>query len=182
MPAMLSAAFAKWEIYRSLDPIPTKQQHDLLHFRQALASDLASTTLRRLTRQNRDRAHSQSVYRIRFQRGAPDDAPIVVVAGSQNPWPRRRKIELADLVDGPDSASVGHGSRFNHQETFRGCGLPTPQGVVMSASLQLIARLQSGPYLAMWPASVLRFGAKYLSLRVLPSTCPSSRDRSASSR
>ena len=99
--------------------------------------------------------------------------PIVVVAGSQSPWLRRRKIEIADLVDEPwilPPPETVAGSIIG--ETFRACGLATPQGVVMWTSLPLIALLQSGPYLAMWPASVLRFGTRNLSVRVLPVNLP----------
>jgi DNA-binding transcriptional LysR family regulator len=101
------------------------------------------------------------------------DDPIVVVAGSQSPWLRRRKIEVADLVDEPwilPPPETVAGSMIG--ETFRACGLAPPQGVVISTSLPLIALLQSGPYLAMWPASLLRFGAKNLSVGVLPVNLP----------
>jgi DNA-binding transcriptional LysR family regulator len=102
------------------------------------------------------------------------DDPIVVVAGSQSPWLRRRKMVLADLVDEPwilpppDSvtgAVIG--------ETFRTCGLALPRPVTTITSLQLmIALLGNGNYLAMWPVSVLQFGARNLPVRVLPIKLP----------
>jgi len=102
------------------------------------------------------------------------DEPLVVVAGRQSQWLRRRKIELADLINepwilpAPDTAAnaiVG--------ETFQACGLDLPRAAVRCTSLQMHnALLGSGAYIAMWPASVVRFGAGNLSVKVLPVTLP----------
>jgi DNA-binding transcriptional LysR family regulator len=51
--------------------------------------------------------------------------------------------------------------------------LKPPQGAVLTTSLQMHSiLLASGPYLAMWPWSVTRLGAKNPSVKVLPVKLP----------
>jgi DNA-binding transcriptional LysR family regulator len=87
------------------------------------------------------------------------DDPMVVVAGLHNPWLRRRRIELADLVGEPwvlPRYQLMIGTLM--LEIFRGCGLKEPRPEIISDSLQLTAMLlASGQYLSMFPASLLRF-------------------------
>ena len=53
------------------------------------------------------------------------DDPLVVVAGMENPWARRRKIKLAELVNEPWTwASPGTLDRFAHR---RGLSCEWPQ-------------------------------------------------------
>jgi DNA-binding transcriptional LysR family regulator len=102
------------------------------------------------------------------------DEPLVLVAGSQSPWQRRRRIKLADLTGEPWLLpSPGTAASAVVRETFQACGLDPPQGAVCCTSLQMHnALLRSGPYIAMWPASVVRFGARDPSVKVLPVKLP----------
>jgi DNA-binding transcriptional LysR family regulator len=102
------------------------------------------------------------------------DEPLVVVAGSQSPWQRRRKIKLADLMGEPwVLPSLGSAASATISQTFRACGLEPPRGAVFSTSLQMNnALMRNGPYIAMWPASVVRLGAKDLSIKALPVKLP----------
>jgi DNA-binding transcriptional LysR family regulator len=97
------------------------------------------------------------------------DEPYVVVAGAQNPWVRRRRIELAELVSEPwampppksVSASVA-------MEAFRARGLDYPRSTVVTANVQArISLVAAGRYLTILP-SALRFPTGQPEIRVLP--------------
>jgi len=97
-----------------------------------------------------------------------------VVAGLQNPWGRRRKIELSDLIDEPwifpSPTSVVSSLIMN---AFRRMKLNVPRRVLTSTSIQLqAAMLEAGPFLALFPGSLLRFGAKRFAVKVLPVKLP----------
>src|SRR5215470_14451316 len=103
------------------------------------------------------------------------DDPLVLVAGSRSRWLRcRNGIELADLINEqwilpPQEGPAGPIVR----DTFRACDLEPPRGAVVCSSIQMHrALLASGPYISMWPASMMRFGAKDISLKVLPVKLP----------
>ena len=70
-----------------------------------------------------------------------DDA-LVVAAGARNPWTRRRKIKLAELMDEhwvlptPDSFTM-----MLAAEAFHASGLELPHAAVVTASLNLRNRL-----------------------------------------
>jgi DNA-binding transcriptional LysR family regulator len=102
------------------------------------------------------------------------DDPQFVVAGSRNRWLRRRDIELAELMDEPwIFPPTGTVTRTVIAETFAACGLPVPRADVVSSSLPLhSAMLADGRLLAIWPASILRFGAKNFAVKVLPVKLP----------
>ena len=96
--------------------------------------------------------------------------PALVVAAAHNKWARRRKVELAELVDEPwclpPPETVG-GSQF--QEVFRanGLGYP-PRSTVVAASHQLhVSLIGTGRYLGIIPGAMLRFCGKRLALKVL---------------
>jgi DNA-binding transcriptional LysR family regulator len=99
----------------------------------------------------------------------------VVVAGARSAWLRRRSIKLAELIDErwvlqPPDNNEG---RIQISEIFHACGLVVPHAAVLSASIQLYDALAaSGQFLAMVPASVLRFGFKRSSIKVLPVKLP----------
>ena len=94
---------------------------------------------------------------------------LSVVAGSQNRWARRRKIELAELVDEPWILSPQNelpGSLIT--EAFRASGLTPPQPKFLSFSVHLRRRLlATGRYLSVIPNSLLRF-MEEKSIKVLP--------------
>jgi len=102
---------------------------------------------------------------------------LVVVAGLQNPWTRRRKIKLAELVnepwtllpfDGPVGAMAA--------EVFRANGVKPPRPTVTTLSLTMHIKLAAtGRFLTMMMASTLMPPSKHPSLRVLPVELPDQR-------
>src|SRR3954451_3798167 len=89
------------------------------------------------------------------------DDPLLVVAGPGNPLLRRRKLELRQLMDEPWILPQASAARTVIEETFAACQLRLPRASVVSNSFALYeAMLASGPLLAMWPDSMLRWGAR----------------------
>jgi DNA-binding transcriptional LysR family regulator len=99
---------------------------------------------------------------------------LFVVAASDSPWARRRKLTLADLagepwVNAPADSIVGS----YLAEVFAAQGLRPPQVSVVSFSMYLRNMLlASGRYVAMVPGSVLRFSAERFGLRALAIPLP----------
>jgi len=101
--------------------------------------------------------------------------PALVVAGVQNKWSRRRKIELAELVDEPWCLPPSESLSGSHLErAFRAKGLDyPPRSTVVALSTQLHASLvATGRYLGILPGAMLWFGGKRLSLKALPVDLP----------
>jgi DNA-binding transcriptional LysR family regulator len=103
------------------------------------------------------------------------DEPMIVVAGTENRWARRRSIELAQLIDEPwslprlDSAP---GRRV--VETFRACGLAMPRACVTCNSVTMHnALVANSDYLAMPAPHVLVLNPKHIPVKVLPVKLPS---------
>jgi DNA-binding transcriptional LysR family regulator len=100
--------------------------------------------------------------------------PLVVVAGAENPWVRRRKIKLADLVNEPWTWPPP-GSVFDSLvvEAFRVNGLKPPQPAVYTHAVNMrISLAATGPFLAVVPAGIMRLPSKYPSIRMLPVELP----------
>jgi DNA-binding transcriptional LysR family regulator len=97
-----------------------------------------------------------------------------VWAGPRSQWLGRRKIALAELVNEPwiltpYDIQLG-GPIF---EAFRAIGLEVPRARISSGSLNLRNSLMAtGRFLTTVPGSVLRFGPKHLSIKVLPIELP----------
>ena len=92
-----------------------------------------------------------------------------VVAGLDNHWARRRRIDLADLAGEawvlPEANSVGW---FLIDEAFRSVGVTTPKPQVISNSMAVrIGLAEAGRFLTMVAAPMLRFGAARR-LKILP--------------
>ena len=99
---------------------------------------------------------------------------VVVAAGSRNPWVRRRKVRLADLIDEP-WCLLPHDTVAGLRAVgaFKAHGLDVPVKKVISNSVQLqIGMLATQRHLAMLPSSLVRFSASRLSIRALPITLP----------
>ena len=95
---------------------------------------------------------------------------IVVVAAAQNPWTRRRRIDLADLVDEPwtlPPRDTGIGAFA--VGAFRARGLEPPQPTVVTYSMHMCHKLlETGRFLTMLPRYTLTLPGKHPSLRALP--------------
>jgi DNA-binding transcriptional LysR family regulator len=98
------------------------------------------------------------------------DDPLVVAAGLQTGWARRRKIDLAELVDEPWIMQAPH--TWNYQrlaEAFRARGLDMPKARLVTLSMPLITHfLANGQFITAFPRSVVRYNA----LKVLPVDLP----------
>jgi DNA-binding transcriptional LysR family regulator len=105
------------------------------------------------------------------------DDPFSLVVNEKSKWARRRKIELADLVDEPfiiPSVDAWGGALI--VDAFRQRGLPPPNAVISTLSIPLRNELiGTGRFITMLTRSVVRtFGERY-SLKVLPIELPAHR-------
>jgi DNA-binding transcriptional LysR family regulator len=99
------------------------------------------------------------------------EEPLLVVAGAQSSWVRRRKLELAELVDAkwilyPPNEPPG----LLVEQAFRLQGLAVPRSSVTTSSFHVRdALLTRGDYLTVVPACMLRvFNAKHMAVKSLP--------------
>ena len=104
------------------------------------------------------------------------DDQVFVVAGQRNRWLGRRELALADLMDEHWLlAPIDNEPGSPVFEIFRARGLKVPPARVLSYSLNVrTSLLATGRFLAIIPASVLRFGAATSVLKVLPCALPPS--------
>ena len=98
------------------------------------------------------------------------DEPMMVAAGSESRWAKRRNLILADLIGEPwVLASPGSLARSIQDDVFRMSGVEIPSATVMTVALHLYMRLiETGHWLGLVPASAMRFGGKGLRLKILP--------------
>src|SRR5262245_2580248 len=105
------------------------------------------------------------------------DDSHVVVAGGQNRWSRRRKIELVELVNEawalpPPESTLGSIA----VQAFKASGLNFPRTTVFTFPAEArISLLATGHFLTILPASLLRFSPKRSQLKVLPIDLPLAR-------
>ena len=105
------------------------------------------------------------------------DDSYVVAAGAQNQWARRRRIEIAELVNElwvlppPDSVI---GSIV--MDAFRAGGLDYPRvSVVTDCPHMRISLLATGRFVTIFPASAFRFLTESSEIKVLPVELPRAR-------
>jgi DNA-binding transcriptional LysR family regulator len=86
------------------------------------------------------------------------DETMVVAAGVNTKWTRRRKIDLAELIGEPWTFGASNTwNRATAEEIFSARGLSLPRPSVTAVSITLRARLiAGGPYLGIFLGSVLR--------------------------
>jgi DNA-binding transcriptional LysR family regulator len=102
------------------------------------------------------------------------DEPLVVVAGVDNPWVRRRKIKLAELVNEPWTWPPA-GSSYDSLvvDAFRASGLEPPRPAIYTHAVNLrISLAATSPVLAVVAAAVTSIPGKYPSIRKLPVELP----------
>jgi DNA-binding transcriptional LysR family regulator len=102
---------------------------------------------------------------------------MVVVAAPNNPWTRRRRLELAELADEP-WALLASDNRLGSAvfEDFRANGVEAPRATVTTPSGQLRSTLlATGRFLTVLQESLLHFPVNRPSLKVLPVKLPSTR-------
>jgi DNA-binding transcriptional LysR family regulator len=105
--------------------------------------------------------------------------PLVVVAGTANPWARRRKIRLAELVDEPWTwTSPGTLVDSLVVEAFRASGLKPPRATIYAGAINMRLKLvATGRFLAVVPASTLRFHDNRASIKMLPLELPMTQEQ-----
>jgi DNA-binding transcriptional LysR family regulator len=103
--------------------------------------------------------------------------PLVVMTGQNNPWVRRRHVDLSDLVDEPwilppPDISIGQ----YVAEAFRVRGLEIPKSSVITSSVHMRHNmLATGRFMAMLPKVMLRFPTYRGTLKALPIALPETR-------
>jgi DNA-binding transcriptional LysR family regulator len=102
------------------------------------------------------------------------DDELVVAAGAESQWGRRRKIDLADLADAPWILTESRSwNRAIIEEAFRARGLRMPKICSMTFSVHVRANLvASGAFITTFPRSVMTLYARRFSLKVLPVDIP----------
>jgi DNA-binding transcriptional LysR family regulator len=130
----------------------------------------------------RERTIDVAVFRLPFEDKQEDDLNVevlfydqlVVVVGRQSRWARRRKIELAELVDEPWILSEP--DAYNYPcvaAAFAARGLGVPKMMLSTISTHLRANLADlGPYIMTFPKSILPVYAGRFSLKALPIELP----------
>jgi DNA-binding transcriptional LysR family regulator len=132
----------------------------------------------------RERKCDLVVARVWPQAAEPDmdveilfDDHVCVMVGPSSKWLERRKIALAELIgEHWLLAPIDNEPGSPVFEIFHALGLPVPPARVASYSLNVrTSLLATGRFLAIIPASVLRFGGSAQSvLKVLPCALPPS--------
>ena len=94
----------------------------------------------------------------------------VVVAGAQNPWTKRRRVKLSELMNEP--WTLAPPDSLNGPiaiEAFRASGLSVPRATVITSTIPVRnALLATGRFLTIVPNSVLRFSTNSPPLKRLP--------------
>jgi DNA-binding transcriptional LysR family regulator len=138
-----------------------------------VAATLAEGLHRELIERNVDllvtrRLGTPADERLRFELLFDDSS--VVVAGAQNPWARRRKVALADLMNEPwalppSDSVIGSIA----MEAFQANGLDFPRTTVVTYFGHLrLSLLATGRFLTIHPTSLLRFPTQRPDIKVLP--------------
>jgi len=98
------------------------------------------------------------------------ESPYFVVAGANNPWVRRRRIELAELMDElwalppPDDSFGGF-----VVDAFRASELGLPRTSVIGTALEVRANLvKTGRFLSIMPEFWLQFPERHPFIKKLP--------------
>jgi DNA-binding transcriptional LysR family regulator len=102
--------------------------------------------------------------------------PLVVAAGAGNPWTKRRKVALSDLMHEPWTLSDDSFIGSFVSQVFRASGLALPQTTVFTSSIHLRSKLLAGGrFLTVVPRFVLTGPLKDQTLRALPIDLPTTR-------
>jgi DNA-binding transcriptional LysR family regulator len=102
---------------------------------------------------------------------------LIVAASAKNPWTRRRKLALSDLIGEPWLLSPGDSFINSIQvEAFRANGLALPAATLFTSSVHLRFRLlPGGRFLTMIPGFVLKGPLRDRSVKALPIDLPMTR-------
>jgi len=102
------------------------------------------------------------------------DDPFLLVAGSHSRWARRRKIDLAELIDAPWIMQAP--DTWNYAFLAEACrtrGLDMPRASLVTTSEPFRTDLLSiGPFITVLASSWVRINAQRYALKVLPVELP----------
>jgi DNA-binding transcriptional LysR family regulator len=105
------------------------------------------------------------------------DDSYVVAASAETRWARRRRIDLAELME--ESWTLpppGSPAGLAAEEAFRARGLDCPRATVFAIAPEVRMRLlATGRFVSMFVASVLRFPIPHSEIKVLPVELPVAR-------
>jgi DNA-binding transcriptional LysR family regulator len=102
--------------------------------------------------------------------------PVVVVAGDQHPFARKRRLKLADLANEPWTLPPpGSFIRSLIIDAFRTNGLQAPRIAVTANTHVRMMLVTSGQLLTVVPAVMLQGGARHLSIKSLAIELPANR-------
>jgi len=161
----LAASFVSAVVYR------LSRRHPGIVFR--LVTAYVETLHRELTERNVDfliARRSGPIADERLDYEFLFDEWYSVVVGAQNPWARRRRVELAKLLNEPwvlppPESALGRVVT----EAFRASGLDYPHTTVIGEPADVRIRLlATGRFMTIFPDSVLRFSARRPELKALP--------------
>jgi DNA-binding transcriptional LysR family regulator len=104
------------------------------------------------------------------------DYRAVIAAGAHSRWARRRKVDLADLVDEPWVLTPPECRMHTAiKEAFRARGLKSPRVALMTHSIPLrMSLVASGPYITVFPDSIRSLNGYRHAIRILPIDLPAS--------
>jgi DNA-binding transcriptional LysR family regulator len=102
------------------------------------------------------------------------DDSLVVAVGPSSQWARRRKIDIAELVDEPWIVAAPESWIYRVlSDAFLSRGLTMPRINLMTFSVLLrTSMIASGHFITAFPSSVVRLNANRFSLKVLPIQLP----------
>ena len=102
---------------------------------------------------------------------------IVVVAGANSPWVRRRKIRLEDLVNEPWVFAKPDGPLWSYvARAFQASGLKPPRATVTTGSYHArFSLLATGRFLSVRTKQALKFQGSQPLIRALPVELPMTR-------
>jgi DNA-binding transcriptional LysR family regulator len=102
------------------------------------------------------------------------ESSFVVVTGAQNPWVRRRRITLAELMNESWVLPLPeHALGSIYAQAFRASGLNYPRTTVATFSPEVrMSLLATGRFLTIFPDAALSFPTKRLDIKVLPVELP----------
>jgi DNA-binding transcriptional LysR family regulator len=105
------------------------------------------------------------------------EEPLTIVAGLDNPWARRRRVELRELTNELWTwPSVGTLFDSLVIEAFHANGIEPPRATVYADAYGFRIRLAAtGRFLAFVPASITRLAGTPASIKVLPVSLPTTR-------
>lgn len=102
------------------------------------------------------------------------EEPFMALAGVNSQWARRRRVELAELMEEswvlpPPDSTPG----VVLAGLFSASGLKLPRPAVATLSIQLTTTLiATGKFVGILPNSVARFSARRVGLKILPAKIP----------